>query len=225
MGKLMTAPLRAVRSGFNHGSAKQEVSMADQVTPGQRRTTMGSIAVSAVVTAILWYLLVRFLPVPVGAEPLLTALACSALAALLALVPGVEAIAHERLFTPGINPLAGFETHRMRVNFHYLSNTLEQFVIFAAGLVAVSAYASPRLLVIIAIMWVLERWAFWIGYHLSPLLRGFGAPGMLQSMIVLFYVAYRWGGDNYGQAAGVALVITFLIIEAILFWAVKRPAQ
>lgn len=199
--------------------------MADQVTSRQRRTTMGSIAASAVVTAILWYLLLRFLPAPAASEPLPTAFACSALAALLALVPGVEAIAHERLFTPAIDPLAGFETHRMRVNFHYLSNTLEQFVVFAAGLLAVSAYASPRLLVILAIMWVLERWAFWIGYHLSPLLRGLGAPGMLQSMIVLFYLAYRWGGDNYGQAAGIALVVLFLIIEAILFRAVKRPAQ
>lgn len=199
--------------------------MADRVMPAQRRTTMGSIAASAVVTAALWYLLLRFLPSPAHVEPLPTAFACCALAALLALVPGVEAIAHERLFTPAIDPLAGFETRRMRVNFHYLSNTLEQFVVFSAGLIAVSAYASPRLLVILAIMWVVERWAFWIGYHFSPLLRGLGAPGMLQSMIVLLYVAYRWSGDNYGQAAGVALVVLFLIIEGILFWAVKRPAQ
>lgn len=199
--------------------------MADQVMPAQRRTTMGSIAASAIATAVLWYLLLRFLPSPANAAPLPTALACSALAALLALVPGVEAIAHERLFTPAIDPLAGFETHRMQVNFHYLSNTLEQFVIFAAGLLAVSAYASPRLLVILAIVWVIERWAFWIGYHFSPLLRGLGAPGMLQSMIVLLYVAYRWGGDSFGHAAGIALVALFLVIEAILFWGVKRPAQ
>jgi hypothetical protein len=199
--------------------------MASQVTPVQRRTTMGSIAASVLVTAILWYLLLRFLPAPAGGEPFPTALACSAIAALLALVPGVEAIAHERLFTPAIDPLAGFETHRMRVNFHYLSNTLEQFVVFAAGLLAVSAYASPRLLIILAIVWVIERWAFWVGYHISPLLRGLGAPGMLQSMIVLLYVAYRWGGDAYGQTAGIALAVLFLIIETILFWAVKRPSQ
>lgn len=199
--------------------------MADQVMPAQRRTTMGSIAASAIATAVLWYLLLRFLPSPANAAPLPTAFACCALAALLALVPGVEAIAHERLFTPAIDPLAGFETHRMQVNFHYLSNTLEQFVVFAAGLIAVSAYASPRLLVILAIVWVIERWAFWIGYHFSPLLRGLGAPGMLQSMIVLLYVAYRWGGDSFGHTAGIALVALFLIIEAILFWGVKRPVQ
>jgi hypothetical protein len=186
---------------------------------------MGGIAVSAIVAALLWYLLLRFLPAPAGAEPFPTALACSAIAGLLTLVLGVEAIAHERLFTAAINPLAGVETHRMRVNFRYLSNTVEQFIVFAAGLLALAAYASSRLLVIVTIVWVLARWAFWIGYHRSPLLRGLGAPGMMQSMIVLLYVAYRWTGDAYGQTAGIAIVGIFLAIEAYLFWAVKRPSQ
>lgn len=199
--------------------------MADQVTPKQRRTTLAGIAASAIVTAAVWVALLRFLPAPSGAEALPTAFACCAVATLLTLVMGVEAVAHERLVTPAIDPLAGFETRRMRVNLRYLSNTLEQFVVFAAGLLALSAYASPRLLVIIGIVWVLERWAFWIGYHKSPLLRGFGAPGMLQSMIVLLYVAYRFGTDSYGQPIGIALVVIFAVIETILFWAVKRPAQ
>ena len=198
--------------------------MADQVTPQQRRTTLAGIAASAVVTAVLWYLLWRFLsPPPI--PPLPTALACCAIAALLTLVAGIEAIAHERLFTPAIDPLAGFETRRMRVNFRYLQNTLEQFVVFAAGLLALSAYASPKILVIVTIVWVFARWAFWIGYHKDPLLRGFGAPGMLQSMVVLLYVAYRFGSDAYGQTAGIALLVIFAIIEAILFWAVSRRTQ
>ncbi|HKP34263.1 MAG TPA: MAPEG family protein [Sphingomicrobium sp.] len=199
--------------------------MVEPVTPAQRRKTMGGIAVSAIVAALLWYALLRFLPAPAGAEPFTTALACSAIAGLLTLVLGVEAIAHERLFTAAIDPLAGVETPRMRVNFRYLSNTVEQFIVFAAGLLALSAYASARLLVIVTIVWVLARWAFWIGYHRSPLLRGLGAPGMMQSMIVLLYIAYRWTGDAYGQAAGIALIAIFLAIEAYLFWAVKRPSQ
>ena len=113
----------------------------------------------------------------------------------------------------------------MRVNQHYLQNTLEQYVVFAAGLLALQAYASPRVLVIVTIVWVLMRWAFWIGYHMSPLLRAVGAPGMMQSMIVLFYVAYRFGLDSYGQGAGVTLLIVFAGIEAVLFWSVLRKAQ
>ena len=93
--------------------------MTDQVTPSQRRTTVSGIAASAAVTVVLWYLLLRFLPEPANAEALPTALACCAIAGLFTLVMGVEAIAHERLVSPGIDPLAGFETRRMRVNFRY----------------------------------------------------------------------------------------------------------
>jgi len=198
--------------------------MVDAVTPEQRRTTLSGIAVSAVAMAALWYALLRVLPSPGSIEPLPTALACCAIAGLFTLVLGVEAIAHERLVTAAIDPLAGVETRRMRVNFRYLSNTVEQFIVFAAGLLALAAYAAPRLLVIIAVVWVVARWAFWIGYHRSPLLRGLGAPGMIQSMIVLLYVAYRFGSDSFGAAAGIGLIVLFLLIEALLFWWVKQPS-
>ena len=176
-------------------------------------------------TLLLWYLLLRYLPQPIGANSVRVALQCCAIAALFTVVAGVEAVAHERLVTAAIDPLAGVETRRLRVNFRYLSNTVEQYIVFAAGLPALSAYASAKILVIVTIVWVLMRWAFWIGYHKSPLLRGIGAPGMIQSMIVLLYVAYRFGTDAYGAMAGAALLAIFAIIEAILFWAVKRPAQ
>ena len=198
--------------------------MRDEVTPQQRRTTLSGIAASAVVTAATTSVLWRFLPQP-PMDPLATAMACCAIAALLTLVAGVEAIAHERLVTPAIDPLAGFETRRMRVNFRYLQNTLEQFVVFAAGLLALSFTASPKILVIVTVVWVLARWAFWLGYHKDPLLRGIGAPGMVQSMIVLLYIAYHFGSDAYGQAAGIGLLVIFAGIEAMLFWAVSRPSQ
>ena len=177
--------------------------MVDPVTPQQRRTTLFGIAVSVPATLLLWWALWKYLPDPIGANSLRAAIQCCAVAALLTLVLGVEAVAHERLFTAAIDPLAGVETRRMRVNFRYLSNTLEQYVVFAAGLLALSLYASAKILVIVTVVWVVARWAFWIGYHKSPLMRGVGAPGMLQSMIVLLYVAYRFGSDAYGQAAGI----------------------
>ncbi len=199
--------------------------MVEPVTPAQRRTTMSGIAISAPVTLLLWWLLWKYLPDPIGANRLRVAIQCCAVAALFTVVAGVEAVAHERLFTAAIDPLAGVETKRMRVNFRYLSNTLEQFVVFAAGLLALSLYASGKILVIVTIGWVLARWAFWIGYHKSPLMRGIGAPGMLQSMIVLLYVAYRFGTDSYGAAVGIALLAVFAILEAILFWGVTRRSQ
>ena len=199
--------------------------MVEPVTPAQRRTTISGIAVSVPLTLLLWWLLWEYLPEPIGANRLRVAIQCCAVAALFSVVAGVEAVAHERLFTAAIDPLAGVETKRMRVNFRYLSNTLEQYVVFAAGLLALSLYASGKILVIVTVVWVLARWAFWIGYHKSPLLRGIGAPGMMQSMIVLLYVAYRFGNDSYGSAVGIALLAAFAILEAILFWGVTRRSQ
>lgn len=199
--------------------------MPDKVTPQQRRTTLSGIAVGFAATAALWYLLLKFLPAPATTDSFKTSLACCAVAALLTLVAGVEAVAHERLVTPAIDPFAGFETQRMRVNLRYLSNTLEQFIVFALGLLALSAYASPRLLIIVTLVWILTRWAFWLGFHRSPLLRGIGAPGMLQSMIVLLYAAYRFGQDSYGQVAAILLVAAFAVIEGVLSWSVTRTAQ
>jgi hypothetical protein len=198
--------------------------MVEPVTPQQRRTTLSGIALSAPATLLLWWLLWKYLPDPIGANSLRVAIQCCAVAALLALVAGVEAVAHERLFTAAIDPLAGVETKRMRVNFRYLSNTLEQYVVLAAGTLALSLYASAKLLVIVTIVWVVARWAFWIGYHKSPLMRGIGAPGMMQSMIVLLYVAYRFGTDAYGSSVGIGLLVLFGLIEAILFWGVTRRA-
>lgn len=199
--------------------------MVEPVTPEQRRTTLLGIAVSAPAALLLWWLLWTYLPDPIGPNRLRVAIQCCAVAALFSVVAGVEAVAHERLFTAAIDPLAGVETKRMRVNFRYLSNTLEQYVVFAAGLLALSLYASGKILVIVTIVWVFMRWAFWIGYHKSPLLRGIGAPGMLQSMIVLLYVAYRFGTDSYGSAVGMVLLAAFAAIEAILFWGVTRRSQ
>jgi hypothetical protein len=143
-------------------------------------------------------------------------------AALLTLLVGVNAIAHERLVTAAINPLIGIETQRMRVNVRYLSNTVEQFLVFAAGLLALSAYAGPRVIIAVAIVWIVNRWAFWIGYHRDPLLRVCGAVGILQSLVVLVYVAWRFGATLFGWPGGAVLVGTFLTIEVILLQPVLR---
>lgn len=172
-------------------------------------------AAGTLAAGALWLSLLRFFSAPIVADSFTTALTCSAIAALLTLVAGVEAVAHERLVTAAIDPLAGFETQRMRINCRYLANTVEQFILFAAGLLALSHYVSPRILIIVTIVWVTMRWAFWIGYHRDPLLRGIGAPGMAQSMVVLLYVAYRFGLDAYGKSAAVALLLVFAAIEAI----------
>lgn len=199
----------------------------------QRRTLMIHIAITVPVALAVWFALRLLLPpIPGMDDPLprvLFGLGCVAVAVLLALVPGVEAIAHERLASPAIDPLAGYETHRLRVNQQYLQNTLEQTVIFAAGLLLLCWFmrdgGSMRAVVAVTAVWILARWAFWIGYHESPLLRAWGAMGMLQSMIVLLYAVYRFGNSVLGPIGGIAPLVIFFGIEAFLFTVTRKPPR
>lgn len=207
-----------------------EAGSEERVLPTQRRTTIIAILVTVPVALLVWWAAFQLPPIE-GMEDTADrfgfAFALIAAAVLFTLVLGVEAIAHERLVTPAIDPLAGHETRRMRVNHRYLQNTLEQTIVFAAGLLMlawlVDDGAGMRALVAATIVWVLARWGFWVGYHRSPLLRGWGAAGMLQSMLILLYGTFRFGEAYGGLGGGLAPILLFLAIEAWLFIWTARP--
>ncbi|MFL9911838.1 MAPEG family protein [Paraburkholderia sp. RL17-337-BIB-A] len=71
--------------------------------------------------------------------------------------------------SPAFDPLAAFETHRLRVNQRYLQNTVEQIIVFAASLFGLAAYcldgSSMRAIVATTVAWIAARVAFWLGYH------------------------------------------------------------
>lgn len=196
----------------------------------QRRAGMIAIAIAMPVALVLWLAVAFFAPPLAGMDKLgsrmLFALKCVCLAVLFCLVLGVEAVAHERLQSPAFDPLAGFETRRLRVNLRYLQNTLEQVVVFAAALFGLAIYSpggtAMRAVLATAIVWVVARFAFWIGYHRSAAMRGLGAPGMALSMIVLLYVAGRIGFDVAGAIGAAVPVLAFVAIEALLFRTTRR---
>ncbi len=193
---------------------------------------MTAIAVAMPVALLLWLAIAYLTPPLAGMENLagrtLFTLKCWCLAVLFSLVLGVEAVAHERLVSPAFDPLAGFETRRLRVNQRYLQNTLEQIVVFAAALFGLAAYSldgsAMRAVVATTAVWILTRAAFWIGYHWSAALRGLGAPGMALSMIILLYVAGRFGYEVGGFVGAAVPITAFLAIEAFLFVA-TRPLR
>ena len=96
---------------------------------------------------------------------------------------------------------------------------------FGAALFGLAAYSpdGPAIRAVLAttIVWMLARFAFWIGYHRSAAMRGLGAPGMALSMIVLLYVAARIGYDVGGFVGATIPVVAFLVIEAFLFRATR----
>jgi hypothetical protein len=192
----------------------------------QRRSGIGAIAASLIVSIVLWFALCSYLP-PLGGMDelgarLIVALKCVVLATLFTLVAGVEAVAHERLQTAAFDPLAGHQTQRLRVNLRYLQNTLEQIVVFSAGLFGTAAYLTNgqlmRAVPATTIVWILNRFAFWIGYHKSSAMRGLGAPSMAISLIMLLYVTARIGHDLGGVPGAIMLVGLYLALEALLFW-------
>jgi len=192
----------------------------------QRRATMTPIAIAFPVAIALWFGTIFLLPPLAGMDApldrLVFALKCCAVAILFSLVMGVEAVAHERLRSPAIDPLAGYETRRMRVNLRYLQNTLEQLVVFVPGLLGLAAYSpdgsAMRRVVAATVVWIAARIAFWIGYHRSSAERGYGAPGVIVGMLMLLYVCARFGFELAGWAGAAGIVVLFVLMEAIITW-------
>lgn len=143
-------------------------------------------------------------------------------ATLLTLMTGIEAVSHERLFTPAINPLAGQESPRLKINLRYLQHTLEQMAVFLPGLLLLAWYAADgfelRSVTATAVTWIALRFVFWIGYHHSPEMRTPGLVGMVISLLVLAYGVARFGYDLAGWPGAIAPLAIFGAIEAYLVW-------
>jgi hypothetical protein len=191
----------------------------------ERKSGMAAIAASVAISAILWVALWQLLPPLSGMDSLqarmLVALKCVALATLFCFVAGIETVAHERLQSNAFDPLQGHQTERLRVNLRYLQNTLEQLVVFAVGLFGLATFldSGPAMRIVIAstVVWILNRFAFWIGYHRSAAMRGLGAPSMLIGLAMLLYVVARIGGDVAGTLGTIIAIALFLALEAVLF--------
>jgi hypothetical protein len=187
------------------------------------------ILVAAPVTLALWLGVYHLLAPLAGMDDplarLFLAIKCCCVAILLCFVTGIEAVAHERLRSPAIDPLAGHETRRLKINLRYLQHTLEQLMVFVPGLLGLAFYCSDgttmRAVVATTVTWIVGRAGFWIGYHYGALYRAIGAPGMAQSMIVLLYVCARFGHDVAGPAGALAPLVLFGAVEAYLFHATR----
>jgi hypothetical protein len=196
----------------------------------ERKTGMAVIALSLAINLVLWLALRRLIPPLAGMESLearmLVALKCVVAATLYCFVTGIEAVAHERLQGAAFDPLAGHETRRLRVNSRYLQNTLEQLITFAVGLFGLAVYLtngdSMRTLPAVTVLWIINRFAFWIGYHRSAAMRGLGALSVAIGLVMLLYVTWRIGSDIAGTGGAFAAIAFYLAIEAVLFWKTRQ---
>jgi hypothetical protein len=198
----------------------------------QRSIVITWILIAFPVTVALWLGIYYGLPpLPGMADPvarLFFTINCCCVAILLCFLTGIEAVSHERLQSPAIDPLAGYETLRLKINLRYLQHTLEQLMLFIPGLLGLAFYCSNgttmRAVVATTAVWIVTRAGFWIGYHYGSLYRAIGAPGMAQSIIVLLYVCARFGYDVAGIPGAIVPLVLFGAIEACLFYATRSSA-
>lgn len=150
------------------------------MTRDQKIVAIGAASGVASMALAMWLLSTRLLPAPAGMESLGDRLGYALRWAALAALPFfamIVAIGNARALSAAIDPTLGLEDKAMIVNGRVADNTLQQYVLFLVGSLALSASLPPARLPVIgaaAIVFVVARLAFWIGYRIDPLYRAFG---------------------------------------------------
>lgn len=111
--------------------------------------------------------------------------------AIIPLFLAIAAVGNERFKCPSIDPLAGKPSAKMVVNNRVVDNTVQQFLLFATATLAVATSADGnqiRIVAAAAIVFVILRIAFWIGYRIDPIYRAFGMGGTMY--LNLFLLGY-----------------------------------
>ena len=112
--------------------------------------------------------------------------------ALLPLFLAIVAVGNARFASEAIDPLAGKESREMIINGRVVDNTVQQYLLFVPATLAVAASARGDEVGIIAaaaVIFVVMRFAFWIGYRVNPLYRAFGMSSVAYLNLILFGVA------------------------------------
>jgi len=130
--------------------------------------------------AVAMWLLPGALPAPANVATLDGRLAYAlrwCAVAALPLFAMIAAIGNARAMSEAIDPTLGLESKAMQVNGRVADNTLQQYVLFFSGALALAVSLSPgsmRVIGAAAIVFVVARLLFWIGYRINPLYRAFG---------------------------------------------------
>lgn len=117
--------------------------------------------------------------------------------AVLPLFVMIINIGNSRFLSAAINPLEHKETPAQEIDGRVTDNTFQQNFIFFVGTLALSTTLASewmQVLLALAVVFVVARVAFWIGYRVHPLYRAFGmaATGYM-NLGILAYALYLMG--------------------------------
>jgi hypothetical protein len=113
--------------------------------------------------------------------------------AVLPLLIGIMAVGNGRFLSEAIDPTLNKEDQATKVNGRVVDNTLQQFVLFLTGTLALSVNLTAnqmRAIPAAIVVFIVARIAFWVGYRIDPLYRAFGmaATGYLNLGLVAFAI-------------------------------------
>jgi hypothetical protein len=186
----------------------------------QRWGLVRGLAVSAPFVVAVWAVCETLVPPLAGLDDPAARLGfgvkCCCVAVMLCFLPGIEAVAHKRFIPAAFDPQSVVAARRAKVDMRYLQHTLEQLLLFVPGVLGLAAYgrdgAGMRGVLAATVVWILSRALFRMGYHGGARLRGAGLIGMVQSVLVLFYVCGRFGYDLAGlPGAVIPIALTFAL--------------
>jgi len=148
--------------------------------PEQKIVAAGAASGIALMVLSVW-VLTSLLPQPDITDTVAERLAYALKANMVAVVPlfvMIITIANSRFLSDAIDPTRRAESRSMQIDGRVVDNTLQQNFVFAVTSLAVSTFVPFHNLQVVwacAIVLIVARCAFWLGYRINPLYR---APGM-----------------------------------------------
>lgn len=168
--------------------------------PEQIKVAIGALlGVTAMAVAV--YALTLALPSPAETMTLAERITFALRANVLAVVPlflMLVSVGNSRFLSSAINPLSHAETPAQEIDGRVADNTLQQNFLFFVGTLALSTVLPilwMQAIVAVAIVFVVARIAFWIGYRIHPLYRAFGmaATAYMNLGILAGALYFMWG--------------------------------
>lgn len=149
------------------------------------------VATMVIATACLY----RLWPASAGLTDVGSRLAYALMADAFAAVPlfaGVITVGNNRFQSEAIDPTLQKEDRATVINGRVLENTVQQYVLLLIATLALSVNLTPgqmRLIPAAVSVFVVARFAFWIGYRIEPVYRAFGMAATMYLNLGLLAVA------------------------------------
>ena len=166
------------------------------MTKDQKTVAIGAAGGIAGMLILVWFIS-SAMPEPQVVDAAGNRLAYAARWSVVAVLPlfaMLAAVGNARFLSEAIDPTLGKESQKMVVDGRVADNTLQQFVCFLVGIMALSVSLPIGWISVVpavAITFVVCRIVFWIGYRIHPLYR---APGFASTayMNAFMYIAVLW---------------------------------